>query len=143
MSAINIAFKRFWNSQTGPKTVHFWAPTLKWGLVIAGISDSQRPVNKISSTQTLSLLATGLVWARWSFVITPRNYLLASVNIFLAATAGYQVSRIINYRLENGDSMKEVIQYMISGTDKNTAAATTPAPAKIAAAPTESMQQTH
>ncbi|SMN22375.1 similar to Saccharomyces cerevisiae YHR162W MPC2 Putative protein of unknown function [Maudiozyma saulgeensis] len=130
MSAINIAFKRFWNSQTGPKTVHFWAPTLKWGLVIAGISDMQRPVNKLSATQSLSLLATGLVWARWSFVITPKNYLLASVNIFLAGTAGYQVSRIINYRLDNGDSMKQVFKYMLTSqeTAKNNKSITTTTP---------------
>lgn len=119
MSAVNMAFRRFWNSQTGPKTVHFWAPTLKWGLVIAGISDMQRPPNKISATQTLSLLATGLVWARWSFVITPKNYLLASVNIFLAGTAGYQISRIVNYRLENGDTKKQVLKYLVTSQDTN------------------------
>lgn len=117
MSAFNIAFKRFLNSETGPRTVHFWAPTLKWGLVIAGISDMNRPVNKLSATQSLSLLATGLVWARWSFVITPKNYLLASVNIFLACTAGYQVSRIVNYRLENGDTLQQVFKYMFTSQE--------------------------
>lgn len=109
------AFTRFLNSPTGPRTIHFWAPTLKWGLVLAGISDMNRPVNKLSGTQNLSLLATGCVWMRWSFVITPQNYLLASVNGFLALTAGYQISRIINYRKSLGDNPSQIFKYIIDG----------------------------
>lgn len=114
MSAIRFAFKRFWTSETGPQTVHFWAPTMKWGLVLAGLSDLQRPVEKLSGTQSLSLLATGSVWTRWSFVIKPRNYLLASVNFFLACTASAQVMRMINYRMELGDDWKQACQYLIT-----------------------------
>ncbi|QLQ77855.1 hypothetical protein HG537_0A01020 [Torulaspora globosa] len=115
MSALNIAFKRFWNSETGPRTVHFWAPTLKWGLVIAGLSDIHRPVEKVSGPQNLSLLATALIWTRWSFVIKPKNYLLASVNFFLGCTAGYHISRIVNYRIRSGDSAGQVIRYVFNG----------------------------
>ncbi|CCH59405.1 hypothetical protein TBLA_0B05790 [Henningerozyma blattae CBS 6284] len=109
------AFARFLNSPTGPKTVHFWAPTLKWGLVVAGLSDTQRPVHKLSGTQNLSLLATGLVWTRWSFVIKPKNYLLASVNFFLTLTAGYQISRIVRFRSAEGDDAKGILKYIIDG----------------------------
>lgn len=77
----------------------------------------KRPVDKLSGTQNLSLLATGLVWTRWSFVITPRNYLLASVNFFLAGVAGFQISRIVNFRLKEGDSKKQVMDYIINGSD--------------------------
>ena len=118
-SAAGNAFKRLWNSPTGPKTVHFWAPTLKWGLVLAGISDMSRPVEKVSATQSLSLLATGLVWTRWSFVIIPKNYLLASVNAFLALTAGIQVGRVVNYRLKEGDSVKQMLKYLITAREEN------------------------
>ena len=115
-SAFNFAFRRFWNSETGPKTVHFWAPTLKWGLVFAGLNDIKRPVEKVSGAQNLSLLvATALIWTRWSFVIKPKNYLLASVNFFLGCTAGYHLTRIANFRIRNGDSFKQVIHYIIKG----------------------------
>lgn len=114
-SALNFAFRRFWNGETGPRTVHFWAPTLKWGLVFAGLSDIQRPVEKVSGAQNLSLLATALIWTRWSFVIKPKNYLLASVNFFLGITAGYQISRIVNYRIRNGDSISQVVGYIFNG----------------------------
>ncbi|CEP62599.1 mitochondrial pyruvate carrier family protein LALA0_S05e09208g [Lachancea lanzarotensis] len=114
-SAAGGAFRRFLNSETGPKTVHFWAPTLKWALVFAGISDIQRPVDKLSGIQNLSLLATGVIWTRWSFVIKPKNMLLASVNFFLAGTAGYQLSRIWNYRMQQGDSSMQAVDYVING----------------------------
>ena len=32
-------FQRFLNSETGPRTVHFWAPVFKWALVAAGLND--------------------------------------------------------------------------------------------------------
>lgn len=47
----------------------------QWGLVIAGISDFQRPVEKLSLTQNAALTATGLIWTRWCMIIKPRNYL--------------------------------------------------------------------
>ena len=33
-----------------------------------------------------ALTATGLIWVRYSFVIVPVNYSLASVNVFVAGT---------------------------------------------------------
>lgn len=115
-ASVRFAFKRFWSSETGPRTVHFWAPTLKWGLVFAGLSDMQRPVDKVSGTQNLSLLATALIWTRWSFVIKPRNLLLASVNFFLGLTAGYQITRLMHYRISQGDTASEAVKYLFQGT---------------------------
>ena len=92
-------FARYLNSETGPKTVHFWAPVMKWSLVLAGLNDIQRPV-----------------WTRWAgFVIRPRNALLASVNFFLGGVAGYQLVRIVNFRREKGDSPAQVFHYLFNG----------------------------
>lgn len=116
MSAGASRFTRFLNSETGPKTVHFWAPVFKWSLVIAGINDIQRPVEKLSGTQQIALFATGVIWTRWAgFVILPRNYLLASVNFFLGGVAGYQLKRIYDYRKAAGDNTSEIINYFIHG----------------------------
>lgn len=115
-------FTRFLNSETGPKTVHFWAPVFKWALVIAGFSDSQRPVEKVSGTQQMALMATGLIWTRWAgFVIKPRNALLASVNFFLGSVAGYQVIRIVKYRHDEGDSAGQIVRYLYEGKTAETA----------------------
>jgi len=50
---------------SGPTTVFFWAPTFKWGLVIAGIGDVKRPADTISLSQTASLMITGAIWSRY------------------------------------------------------------------------------
>lgn len=34
-----------------------------------------RPAEKLSLTQNAALTATGVIWTRWCFVITPKNYL--------------------------------------------------------------------
>ncbi|KAJ5263352.1 mitochondrial pyruvate carrier 2 [Penicillium angulare] len=91
-------FQRMWNSPVGVKTVHFWAPVMKWALVIAGISDFQRPAEKLSLTQNAALMGTGAIWTRWCLIIKPRNVLLAAVNFFLGCVGVVQVSRIYMYR---------------------------------------------
>ncbi|KAJ2818735.1 Mitochondrial pyruvate carrier subunit [Coemansia sp. 'formosensis'] len=93
-AAGSSAFSRFLNSPVGPKTIHFWAPAMKWGLVIAGLGDLARPVDQISVRQQISLAATGLIWTRWSTIITPKNYSLATVNFFVGCTAAYQLARV-------------------------------------------------
>ncbi|KER29018.1 hypothetical protein T265_04307 [Opisthorchis viverrini] len=87
------SMRPFWEHPAGPKTVFFWAPTMKWALVIAGIRDMGRPVEKVSTFQSVALALTGLIWSRYSLVITPKNWNLFSVNIFVAATGLYQLGR--------------------------------------------------
>lgn len=77
----------------GPFTIHFWAPTFKWNLSIANLADYQRPVDKVSTAQQVALAATGLIWTRWSFVISPVNYNLALVNASLAGSSLYHIGR--------------------------------------------------
>ena len=40
-----------------------------------------------------AVTATGFIWSRYSFVITPVNYNLFSVNAFMAVTGSYQLWR--------------------------------------------------
>ncbi|PIO73781.1 hypothetical protein TELCIR_04233, partial [Teladorsagia circumcincta] len=54
--------------------------------------------------QNAALCATGAVWARYSFVIIPVNYTLASVNIFLMCVGFTQLCRIANYRRSHPDA---------------------------------------
>ncbi|KAG0143188.1 hypothetical protein CROQUDRAFT_109377 [Cronartium quercuum f. sp. fusiforme G11] len=88
----------FLNHPAGPKTIFFWAPMFKWGLVAAGVKDLGRPAEKLSVSQNIALAATGIIWVRYSFVITPINYSLASVNLFVGATGLTQLYRIWDYR---------------------------------------------
>lgn len=70
---------------------------MKWGIVLAGISDFYRPVENLSLTQNVALTCTGLIWTRWCLIIKPRNILLATVNFFLGCVGVVQVSRILSY----------------------------------------------
>ncbi|XP_075214361.1 mitochondrial pyruvate carrier 2-like isoform X2 [Lycorma delicatula] len=68
------------------------------GLVIAGLGDIQRPAEKLSVSQSSALAATGVVWSRYSLVIIPKNWSLFSVNVFVAITNFYQLTRAVrNY----------------------------------------------
>jgi hypothetical protein len=100
-------FQRMWNSPVGVKTVHFWAPVMKWALVIAGISDFNRPAEKLSLTQNCALMATGAIWTRWCLIIKPRNVLLAAVNFFLGCVGVVQVSRIFMWQRSQKESSLE------------------------------------
>ncbi|KAK9891349.1 hypothetical protein WA026_014589 [Henosepilachna vigintioctopunctata] len=95
-----------WNHPAGPKTIFFWAPLFKWGLVLAGITDLWRPAATLSLLQTLSLAATGLIWSRYSMVIIPKNYYLFSVNVFIAITQCYQFYRVIRFEYFTDKSAK-------------------------------------
>ncbi|KAK4694434.1 hypothetical protein P7C71_g3147, partial [Lecanoromycetidae sp. Uapishka_2] len=102
---------RLWNSPVGVKTVHFWAPVMKWSLVLAGVSDFARPAESLSLTQNLALTATGAIWTRWCFVIKPRNILLAAVNFFLGCVGVTQVTRILLWqRSQEASSAGEVVE---------------------------------
>ncbi|KAJ3472095.1 hypothetical protein NLG97_g11291 [Lecanicillium saksenae] len=99
-----------WESEVGVKTVHFWAPVMKWALVIAGISDFARPVEKLSFTQNFALTCTGLIWTRWCLIIKPKNYLLAAVNFFLGLVGIVQVSRILMARGTTSADVAEAVE---------------------------------
>ncbi|KAH9525049.1 Mitochondrial pyruvate carrier 2 [Bulinus truncatus] len=91
-------FRPLWEHPAGPKTIHFWAPAVKWVLVFAGIGDLQRPAEKLSINQSIALAATGTIWARYSMVIIPKNYSLFLVNLFVGVTGYVQLLRAIHYR---------------------------------------------
>ncbi|CAH1719660.1 unnamed protein product [Chironomus riparius] len=109
-SIINIVDKRvpqfakpFWEYEAGPKTIFFWAPICKWGLVIAGIKDLTRPAELLSAEQAAAIGVTGYIYSRFSMVIIPKNYTLLSVNVFVAITQTIQLARALNYKYEQGE----------------------------------------
>ncbi|PGH10550.1 hypothetical protein AJ80_07496 [Polytolypa hystricis UAMH7299] len=104
--------QRSWNSPIGLKTVHFWAPVMKWILVLAGLSDMAKPADKLSLTQNGALMATGAIWTRWCLIITPRNVLLATVNFFVGLLGATQVTRIFLHRRSVDGSAKEALKDM-------------------------------
>eukprot|EP01024_Parvocaulis_polyphysoides_P019160 TRINITY_DN1862_c0_g1_i1.p3 TRINITY_DN1862_c0_g1~~TRINITY_DN1862_c0_g1_i1.p3 ORF type:complete len:115 (-),score=11.08 TRINITY_DN1862_c0_g1_i1:188-532(-) len=64
------------NSETGPKTTHFWGPVANWGFVIAGLMDSSKPADKISPNMTSALCVYSMLFMKFAWDVQPRNYLL-------------------------------------------------------------------
>uniref|UniRef100_A0A3P8XAQ7 Mitochondrial pyruvate carrier n=1 Tax=Esox lucius TaxID=8010 RepID=A0A3P8XAQ7_ESOLU len=84
----------FYNHPAGPKTVFFWAPVCKWGLIMAGLADMARPADKLSVSQSAVLMVTGVIWSRYSLVIIPKNWGLFFVNSFVGLAGANQLVRI-------------------------------------------------
>ncbi|KAL8136695.1 hypothetical protein V2J09_002696 [Rumex salicifolius] len=89
--------KALWNNPAGPKTIHFWAPAFKWGLIIANIADFQKPPEQVSYPIQAALAVSGTIWSRYSTLIKPRNPLLLSVNMATAATGCCQIIRKLRH----------------------------------------------
>ncbi|XP_010862324.1 mitochondrial pyruvate carrier 2-like [Esox lucius] len=90
----------FYNHPAGPKTVFFWAPVCKWGLIMAGLADMARPADKLSVSQSAVLMVTGVIWSRYSLVIIPKNWGLFFVNSFVGLAGANQLVRIWMYQHE-------------------------------------------
>ncbi|XP_011567730.1 mitochondrial pyruvate carrier 2 isoform X2 [Plutella xylostella] len=97
--AVPAKLRPLWEHEAGPKTVFFWAPAFKWALVAASLDDYRRPLDKVSTTQSATLAATGLIWTRYCLVIRPINYSLSLCNFMLGAANAYQCFRA--YRFQN------------------------------------------
>ncbi|QDZ25865.1 mitochondrial pyruvate carrier [Chloropicon primus] len=97
MASVANQVKQFWNHPAGPKTIHFWAPTFKWGISAANIADFSSPVEKVSVPQQCAVGLTGMIWARFSTQIKPVNYNLMTVNFVMGLTAFYQLYRVASH----------------------------------------------
>ncbi|XP_075476000.1 mitochondrial pyruvate carrier 4-like [Primulina tabacum] len=90
---VNPKLRALWNHPAGPKTIHFWAPTFKWGLSIANVSDFSKPPEMLSYPQQAAIAISGIIWSRYCFVIKPWNWNLFGVNSAMSATGFYQLFR--------------------------------------------------
>ncbi|KAK9924438.1 hypothetical protein M0R45_032805 [Rubus argutus] len=105
---VNPKLQALWNHPAGPKTIHFWAPTFKWGITIANILDSSKPPEQVSYAQQTVILGSGLIWARWGTVITPKNWNLVSVNFGMAVTSMFQLARKTQHDYLSSKDQQEV-----------------------------------
>jgi hypothetical protein len=69
-----------------------------WGLVLAGIMDLKKPAEAISVNMTGVLCGYSLLFMRFAWMVTPRNYLLLSCHICNEAVQGYQLQRALKHQ---------------------------------------------
>ena len=67
--------------RTGPKTVFFWAPLMKWCLVAAGLKDWSRPAEKLSVSQNVGAcrLLQQPMWQSCSCISIPHSHEHAAI----------------------------------------------------------------
>ena len=97
MSSFAQSAKNFMNHPAGPKTIFFWAPTMKWAITLANVNDFKRPAELLLVPQQSAVALTGLIWMKYSLDITPKNYNLMAVNCAMACTGLYQLYRRFEY----------------------------------------------
>lgn len=81
------------NSPIGPKTTHFWGPVANWGFVLAGILDSNKPPEQISTRMTTVLFFYSCLFMRFAWRVQPRNYLLFACHLSNASCQAYLLMR--------------------------------------------------
>ena len=56
--------------------VQFWGPLANWGFVLAGVADTWKPPEQISTNMTAAMCVYSLLFMRFAWEVQPRNYLL-------------------------------------------------------------------
>lgn len=92
----------------GPFTIHCWCPFMKAALSASNILEYDRPLENISTPQQLAFTTTGFVWARYSYVINPRNYLLLFINAALGVSGTYHLIRKFKASQEGSSNIPTV-----------------------------------
>ncbi len=73
--------RAFWNSPVGPKTTHFWGPTLNSLFVVQGLYEWNRAPEKISRNMQLILSLYSALFMRFALRVSPVNYFLFCVHM--------------------------------------------------------------
>ena len=92
------------------KSPEFWGglgALAGWGMSGAAIYDaSQQGPEVISLTMTPVLIVYSTLFARWAWVVQPRNLLLMWCHITNVAAQGNQLRRALEFRMENGQEQE-------------------------------------
>lgn len=91
----------FLHPNYGWKTTHFWGPVANWGIVLAGVYDmSKKGPEVVSVPMTTTLCAYSVLFMRFAWKVSPRNYLLFACHMFNVGVQVTQLGRRVNYDLE-------------------------------------------
>ncbi|CAO1635513.1 unnamed protein product [Jaminaea pallidilutea] len=78
-------------------STHFWGPVANWGLPLAALADLKKDEDVISGSMTAALASYSIVFSRFAWRVTPRNYLLLACHLTNASAQLVQGGRFVNY----------------------------------------------
>jgi hypothetical protein len=82
-------------SLTTPTPCPFPSWSRSWGLVVAAFLDMRKPADQISVKMTGVLTIYSLLFMRFAWMVTPRNYLLLACHTTNAGAQMFQLSRAL------------------------------------------------
>merc|ERR1712168_1234070 len=81
-------------------STHFWGPAANWGIPIAAMADCRKSPEIISPNMTGSLIIYSALFARFAWMVTPRNRLLLACHLTNLTLQCVQMGRYYNYEAE-------------------------------------------
>lgn len=99
-----IAVTDFVSSSSHPTSV----ACTDWGLPLAAIADLKKDEEVISGTMTAALASYSLVFSRFAWRVTPRNYLLLACHLTNASAQIVQGGRFVSYHYMGGREKKGI-----------------------------------
>jgi len=97
LAHMTTLLKKLWDSPIGIRTTHFWGPAANWGIVLAGLSDINRPVEKISVNMSSAMLLYSALFMRFALRVQPRNLLLFACHAANESVQLYHWTRAVKY----------------------------------------------
>ncbi|CAG0915926.1 unnamed protein product [Notodromas monacha] len=88
-------------------STHFWGPVANWGIPIAAIGDLKKDPSMISGKMTFALCCYSLMFARFAWMVKPRNLLLLACHITNEAAQLTQMGRLIHHEHFGGKAQWE------------------------------------
>merc|ERR1712189_115581 len=83
-------------------STHFWGPAANWGIPIAAMVDCRKSPEIISPNMTGSLIIYSALFARFAWMVTPRNMLLLACHLTNLSLQCVQMVRYYNYEYGGG-----------------------------------------
>ncbi|KAI8320890.1 UPF0041-domain-containing protein [Martensiomyces pterosporus] len=78
-------------------STHFWGPVANWGIPLSAIADFSSSPEKISGKMTTALTMYSLLFMRFAWMVSPRNYLLFACHVTNEAAQLVQLYRYVDY----------------------------------------------
>ncbi|KAJ1645959.1 pyruvate transporter mpc1 [Coemansia erecta] len=92
-------------------STHFWGPAANWGIPLSAIADFSSSPEKISGKMTTALTFYSLLFMRFAWMVSPRNYLLFACHATNEVAQLVQLYRFVDYNggigavVKNGGKM--------------------------------------
>merc|ERR1712142_605216 len=83
-------------------STHFWGPLANWGIPIAAMADCRKSPEIISPNMTGSLIIYSTLFARFAWMVTPRNMLLLACHLTNLTLQCVQMGRYYEFEHMGG-----------------------------------------